>query len=156
MSNPIVYDGKTLSQWARELGVARVTIRKRIATRGSIEAALGMGPNNRPSVKHGGKTAANWARQLGITRQAMQQRIARFGSLEAAVGRGGPRQMRKKPKKYKCKHTHIGKSCADWALELGISMVALYHRIARLGSLEAAVALGGRNKPGRKAKEEGR
>lgn len=107
-------------------------------------------------IVYDGKTAANWARQLGITRQAMQQRIAQWGSLEAAIGRGGPRQMRKKPKPYRCKHTHDGKSCADWARELGISVVALYQRIARLGSLEAAVAMGGRNKPGRKAKEEGR
>ena len=98
MSNAIVYQGKTLSQWARELGIHRTTINKRAAARGSIGSALEMGPHNRPSVKHEGKTAANWARELGITRQAMQQRIARHGSLEAAVVLGGRNKPGRKPK----------------------------------------------------------
>ena len=154
MSNPIVHEGKTLSQWARELGLSHEAIRKRVRRLGSLDAAVAIGPNTRPRAKHDGKECADWARKLGISRQAMQQRIAQWGSLEAAIGRGGPRQMRKKPKKYQCRHTHGGKTVAELALELGISAAILYRRIARLGSLEAAVALGGRNKPGRKAKAE--
>ena len=148
------YEGKTLSQWARELGLSHEAIRKRVRRLGSLDAAVAIGPNKRPRAKHDGKECADWARKLGISRQAMQQRIAQWGSLEAAIGRGGPRQMRKKPKKYQCRHTHEGKTVTEQALELGISVAALYHRIARLGSLEAAVAMGGRNKPGRKPKAE--
>ena len=98
MSNRIVYEGKTVAQWAKELGVCRNTLHMRAAVLGSFAAAVAMGPNNRPSVKHEGKTAANWARELGITRQAMQQRIARHGSLEAAVVLGGRNKPGRKPK----------------------------------------------------------
>lgn len=154
MSNTIVYDGKTAANWARELGLSHEAIRKRVRRLGSLDAAVAIGPNTRPRAKHDGKECADWARKLGISRQAMCQRIAQWGSLEAAIGRGGPRQMRKKPKPYRCKRTQDGKPVTERALELGISAATLYRRIARLGSLQAAVALGGRNKPGRKPKAE--
>lgn len=98
MNNAIVYEGKTLSQWARELGIHRTTINKRAAARGSIGSALEMGPHNRPSVKHEGKSATDWARELGISKQAMHHRIARHGSLEAAVALGGRNKPWRKAK----------------------------------------------------------
>ena len=99
------YEGKTLSQWARELGLSHQAIRKRVRRLGSLEAAVAIGPNMRPRAKHDGKECADWARELGISVVALYQRIARLGSLEAAVAMGGRNKPGRKRRAKGDEHT---------------------------------------------------
>lgn len=132
MKETTVYDGKTLTEWAAELGLSAAAMRIRVACCGSLEGAVRIGANKRLRQIYEGKNTRAWAAELGISRQAMYMRIYEYGSLEGAVRAGKRRRIR---------HLYRGKGIAEWAVELGASAGYVRQRMATAGSLEGAVEL---------------
>lgn len=130
-----VYDGKTLPEWAAELGLSAAAMRIRVACCGSLEGAVRIGANKRLRQIYEGKNTRAWAAELGISRQAMYMRIHEYGSLEGAVRAG---------KRRRARHLYRGKGIAEWAVELGMSVGYVRQRMMMMmiaGSLEGAVEL---------------
>lgn len=138
MKETTVYDGKTLAEWAAELGLSADAMRKRARCCGSLEGAVRIGANKRLRQIYEGKNTRAWAAELGISRQAMYMRIHEYGSLEGAVRAG---------KRRRARHLYQGKDVAEWAVELGMSVGYVRQRMMMMmmmtiaGSLEGAVEL---------------
>lgn len=89
---------KNISQWARELGVQRTTIRRHL-----IPGTMELKPfvvRPKRDISYQGRTmsALRWAHEIGITPQAIYQRIARGLPVEEILApkkQGG--RPRKKP-----------------------------------------------------------
>ena len=131
MKETTVYDGKTLTEWAAELGLSADAMRKRARCCGSLEGAVRGGANKRPRQIYEGKSTREWAVELGVSRQAVQLRIYKYGSLEGAV----------RAKRRWTRHLYHGKDVAEWAVALGVSVGYVRQRMALAGSLEDAVEL---------------
>ena len=109
------------------------------------------------------RTWQQWAQHLGVTRNTLNHRFRKLGSREAAIKFEPPvkrvkasEQSATKPRRqrqpYAKQHTSGGISMtqAQWAEHLGLSYDAFSQRIYRLGSFDAAVALGEKQRPGPK------
>ena len=95
------YRGRTVTQWAMELGIDRSGMRYRVTTHGWEKAVemggkipAGTAPRKDARV-YQGKTALEWARELGINHATLNSRVSRHGWEQAvAMGHAPPRVNR--------------------------------------------------------------
>lgn len=127
----ITYNGKTqtLPRWARETGIDRRTIMKRIGYGWSLDKVFTKVNYNKQKeiiLTFNGKTqnASSWAKELGLDSETIYKRIKDGFSIEKILYPGNL------PKQNVVYLEFNGKnqSLLDWSRELGIKKTTLFNR----------------------------
>jgi hypothetical protein len=140
MKRLITYRGRTqnLGAWAKEIGIGRHALWKRLAMGWPLEQALSAGKRE---LYKGKPALSPLARKAGVSQRLAAYRMAAGHPIEKALQPGAlPR-----PPHHPLTFNGQTKSMAAWASEIGISRSALSRRISRGWSIERA--LSGRRKP---------
>lgn len=125
----IEYEGKhkTISQWARELGLRYKTLSQRFQAGWDVKDALTKSPDTKKlTLNKETLTIYQWSKKLGISTGALHARLYRGWPLERALSEGRvPNEL---------KLTHDGKTLTikEWAKIAGISSHAFYMRVVKL------------------------
>lgn len=125
----IEYEGKhkTISQWARELGIKHKTIRQRIKAGWDIKDAFTKSTEvNKLTLNGESLTILEWSKKLGISTGALHARLARGWPLEKALSQ--PRT----PNGLRLTHNKKTLTIKQWAKVAGINPHALYMRVVKL------------------------
>ena len=139
------YQGRsqTLDDWAKELGIKPITLRKRISSGWTIEEALGTRVITEKSqvgkeriLHFGGKaqTVRAWAKELGVSKTCLEGRLKAHWSVEKALTT---------PKGDQEVYTvnGEGRTLSGWAKKLGVCTQCLKGRLERGWSIERAVTV---------------
>lgn len=146
------HDGKTLTalEWAKELGIERITFYRRVQKCLPPEKLFAVGylssiqPNSRRMLTYQGKTMAvrDWANHLGVRYHTFVSRLYRNMPLDVAMTPG-----RLAKRRTGTLFTYNGKtqSMAAWGRDLGLTRERVRQRIKKHG-VEYALS-GRRDKP---------
>lgn len=122
----ITYNGKTqtVAEWARESGVRKITIARRLRQGRTLEEIFASENLKKKMVTYEGKTQciSDWEKELGFNEGTIKHRLARGLSVEEAF----------KDVNYGMKMiTHNGETLcvADWARKVGMNQAKLRARI---------------------------
>ena len=138
----ITYRGRTqnLAAWAKEIGIGRHALWKRLATGWPLEQAL----SGKRELYKGKPALAPLARKAGVSTRLAIYRRAAGHPMEKVLQ---PSALPRSPGRPLTFNGQT-KSMTEWANELGISKPALSQRLSRGWSVERALSW--RRKPKKK------
>ena len=130
----ITYGGRTqnLTAWAKEIGIGRHALWKRLATGWPLEQAL----SGKRELYKGKPALAPLARKAGVSARAATYRRAVGHPMEKVLQPG----VLPHPPLHPLTFNGQTKSITAWANELGISHTALSNRLSRGWPLERALS----------------
>ena len=134
MKRLITYRGRTqnLAAWAKEIGIGRHALWKRLATGWPLEQAL----SGKRELYKGKPALASLARKAGVPDRVATYRKAAGHPMEKVLQPSALPRAPGRPLTFNGQT----KSMAAWADELGISRSALSRRISRGWSIERALS----------------
>ena len=135
MKRLITYRGRTqnLGAWAKEIGIGRHALWKRLAMGWPLEQALSAGKRE---LYKGKPALAPLARKAGVSARAATYRRAVGHPMEKVLKPG----VLPHPPQHPLTFNGQTKSVTEWANELGISQTALSNRLSRGWPLERALS----------------
>lgn len=143
------YQGRTqtLDDWAKELGIKPITLRKRISSGWTIEEALGtrviaeksqVGKERILHYRGKAQTLSAWAKKLGVCTQCLKGRLERGWSIERAVTATASKAN------LPAKIPFAGEvlSISEWARRTGLSKALISLRLKNHWSIRDALTKG--------------
>jgi len=119
----VEYQGKTMVEWAEELGVAEITVRRHFSQYGNLDTCgKGLGQKR----KFQGKTVMEWAEQLGVDISTIYTHIDKYGHLN---------NIGKKPNVVK-KIVYEGKTYEQLEAEYGVGSKTIRDHLKLHGNLD--------------------
>ena len=129
---PVKYEGKSQTEWSRELSVSKETIRKRLNKYGTpygpydpYVRELGLSEEtirNRLNkwrvgpIIFEGKTSKEWENELGVSKETIRLRMLDHGTPHST------------------KASYQGKSIAEWGRALGVNDTTIRYRLHTRGT----------------------